>query len=202
MPRLIPPQQNGQSSSTSLPPKPPSLRLSPETVNDADDLAPLAIRGKAEYEEGKAATREGILHFHTFGKILIEAKARCPAKKWGQWIEDNFKFTIRTADRYMELARLDVATSNLEDEWRRIQNNPPRKKRESPKPERKRKGDDPPDLVDIPARLPEAQAQETLDWVEELKPRLNLAPSASPAEGTGQVIREALRRWVEEVRRG
>ena len=35
------------------------------------------------------------------GQLLIKAKNRVPHGEWGNWLEDNIDFTIRTADRFM-----------------------------------------------------------------------------------------------------
>ena len=41
----------------------------------------------------------------TAGRLLLKAEAPVPAGSWGPWLECNCKFSVRTAQDYMRIAR-------------------------------------------------------------------------------------------------
>lgn len=94
----------------------------PAIVQSADSLDELAAQINAEFGLAEQKSREGTAHYRTVGLKLIEAKSRLKHGEWLKWLNANVKFTVRQADRYMRLAKLDV-TSNLDDQWQVISGN-------------------------------------------------------------------------------
>jgi hypothetical protein len=83
-------------------------------------LANLAIRIRREHREALASARGVVLHALEAGRLLNEAKAKLRHGKWALWIEENCKFSSRTAQRYMYLAnklpdRLRANTTRVAD---------------------------------------------------------------------------------------
>lgn len=61
-----------------------------------------AIREK--YQEVLGARHAAVLKTVEFGNMLIEVKGGCPHGSFGNYIDSNFDFTARTAQRWMKLA--------------------------------------------------------------------------------------------------
>jgi Protein of unknown function (DUF3102) len=71
----------------------------------SNSLADLAHRINAEHEATLAAVKTGLEHAIAAGQLLLEAQAQIPHGQWLPWIRANCATGVRTAQRYMELAR-------------------------------------------------------------------------------------------------
>jgi hypothetical protein len=58
---------------------------------------------QSELQQGNDAGRE---HYRQAGEMLIEAKDQIPHGSWGSWLAKNFDLASRTAQIYMQWARL------------------------------------------------------------------------------------------------
>jgi len=58
------------------------------------------------HEAAQKAHKSAVAHAVHAGELLLSAKARVPHGEWLAWINDNCKFTARTATGYMRLALL------------------------------------------------------------------------------------------------
>ncbi|MCA2552738.1 MAG: DUF3102 domain-containing protein [Microcystis sp. M04BS1] len=48
------------------------------------------------------------------GLDLLEAKRLCEAGRWTEWLRENFPYSERTAQRFMEIAREEDLPRNLD----------------------------------------------------------------------------------------
>lgn len=71
----------------------------------ADPLADLAGRINAAHEACSDALREGVRHALEAGGLLLEAKGKVPHGGWIAWLKGHCRFTLRTAQAYMQAAR-------------------------------------------------------------------------------------------------
>ena len=74
----------------------------PETTDLA--LSTLAEQINSHHAACERALGSAIEHALAAGKLLIEAKDQCRHGGWLPWLQQNFKGTARTAQRYMRLA--------------------------------------------------------------------------------------------------
>jgi Protein of unknown function (DUF3102) len=74
-------------------------------VRPAEDLATLAHAINAEHEAAESALREGLAHARAAGELLVKAKGQCPHGQWLPWLKGNVRFSERTAQAYMRVAR-------------------------------------------------------------------------------------------------
>jgi hypothetical protein len=79
--------------------RPPAI-----VVQEVSDLDGLAQQIKSEYGQMMAACRAGVEHARRMGELLCQAKDRMAHGQWHGWLESNFGFTDRTAQRWMRLA--------------------------------------------------------------------------------------------------
>lgn len=77
-----------------------------QMANDAHECAAIALRSAA------SSAREA-------GEALIEAKTMVPHGEWDAWLKANFKGGVRTAQRYMRVAKrwpdITAKTTRLSD---------------------------------------------------------------------------------------
>jgi hypothetical protein len=68
---------------------------------------------KGDLQEGMEA---GIIYFKAAGEKLIEAKlgGEVSVGQWSSWLKSNFRISVRTAKRYMQLAGLERLPSGAE----------------------------------------------------------------------------------------
>jgi hypothetical protein len=83
----------------------PNLFDNPAIVRPADELAELARQIHAEHEAAEVSLRSGLEHARKAGELLLQAKSRCAHGKWLTWLKDNARFSERTAQAYMRVAR-------------------------------------------------------------------------------------------------
>jgi phage N-6-adenine-methyltransferase len=81
------------------------LLNTPAIVRPADALAELAGRINAEHSEALAAARASLTHARNAGQLLLEAKKQCGHGQWLPWLEANVRFSDRTANAYMRVAK-------------------------------------------------------------------------------------------------
>jgi hypothetical protein len=74
-------------------------------ANIAPNLAHLAERINAEHQHALTAARTALEHARRAGELLAEAKAACGHGRWLPWLEANVKFSERTAQAYMRVAK-------------------------------------------------------------------------------------------------
>jgi hypothetical protein len=72
---------------------------------DSDPLKALADQINDHHARSIGAAKTSLEEACAAGKALLAAKARVGFSKWGPWMVDNLKFTDRTAERYMLLAK-------------------------------------------------------------------------------------------------
>jgi hypothetical protein len=80
-------------------PEPPGI------VKSIDGLAELAARINAEHQQAEAALRAGLAHARTAGELLLQAKEQCRHGEWLPWLKANVRFSERTAQAYMRVAK-------------------------------------------------------------------------------------------------
>jgi hypothetical protein len=69
-------------------------------------IADLAARIKAEHEAISESVRDSVARAIVAGELLIEAKAQLDHGQWLPWLRTHCGMTARTAQTYMELARI------------------------------------------------------------------------------------------------
>jgi hypothetical protein len=74
-------------------------------IKPADALAELAIRINAEHREALDAARASLVHARNAGTLLLEAKKQCGHGQWLPWLKAKAKFSERTAQAYMRVAK-------------------------------------------------------------------------------------------------
>lgn len=79
--------------------------MSELAITDKMDLTTLVDEINAEHRSCDEALREGLRHALRAGELLTEAKSRVQHGEWGQWLEENFEGSSRTAQGYMKVAR-------------------------------------------------------------------------------------------------
>jgi hypothetical protein len=77
----------------------------PAIVRPADDLAVLAPQINAEHQQVEETFKAGLLHARAAGELLIRAKRLCGHGGWIPWLKANVRFSERTAQAYMRVAR-------------------------------------------------------------------------------------------------
>ena len=60
----------------------------------------------AAHEKVETAKREGTKYAMEAGRLLVEAKATVAHGGWDDWLKENVRFSPRTAQLYMKLARV------------------------------------------------------------------------------------------------
>jgi hypothetical protein len=72
---------------------------------DLTPLPDLAARINHEHDQAEAAFRSGLLHARAAGELLLEAKGQLQHGKWLPWLKENVRFSERTAQAYMRVAK-------------------------------------------------------------------------------------------------
>jgi hypothetical protein len=57
-----------------------------------------------EHDAAMKSANEALTHAVKAGQLLIEAKAQVQHGEWESWFTDNLSFSLRTAQKYMQLA--------------------------------------------------------------------------------------------------
>ena len=73
--------------------------------NIAPVLADLAERINAEHDKAESTFKTAFDHAMKAGELLTEAKAAVPHGEWLPWLCKHCRFSERTAQAYMRLAR-------------------------------------------------------------------------------------------------
>jgi hypothetical protein len=60
-----------------------------------------------------AAQRAGVPYYRAAGEKLLEAQAQIPKGQFDKWLEQTFSLSLRTAHRYIQLARQSVTRDTL-----------------------------------------------------------------------------------------
>ena len=79
--------------------------MSKELVNAEGDLSTLAQQINEEHQKVTEALKAGLEHAVRAGELLIQTKEKVAHGKWLPWLEENCKFSERTAQAYMRVAR-------------------------------------------------------------------------------------------------
>jgi hypothetical protein len=80
------------------------------------DLASsVASEINAEHREVVRSIADSVTHAIRAGELLSRAKANAGHGGWRQWQEKNLSFSVRTAQTYMRLARLDPNAQRVAD---------------------------------------------------------------------------------------
>jgi hypothetical protein len=74
-------------------------------ANIVPNLAQLAEQINAEHTAALTAARTALEHARRAGGLLAEAKAACGHGNWLPWLEANVRFSERTAQAYMRVAK-------------------------------------------------------------------------------------------------
>jgi hypothetical protein len=69
------------------------------------NLAQLAEQINAEHQLALTSARTALGHARSAGSLLIQAKEQCGHGHWLPWLEANVKFSERTAQAYMRVAK-------------------------------------------------------------------------------------------------
>jgi hypothetical protein len=84
-------------------------------VARSNSLADLAARIKAEHKASSESLRDSVAHATACGKLLIEAKAQLGHGQWLPWLRTHCGMSARTAQIYMQLAKLDPNAQRVAD---------------------------------------------------------------------------------------
>jgi hypothetical protein len=68
-------------------------------------LGSLAESIRREILEGEKCVHDSLSHFLRAGQFFLEAKAKLPHGAWLPWLEAEFKYSERQAQKYMKLAK-------------------------------------------------------------------------------------------------
>jgi Protein of unknown function (DUF3102) len=158
------------------------------------DLESLAAEANAAHEQAERAKGQYTRYAKEAGKALLLAKEKVLRGQWTQWIRHNLTCSQRTANYYMELARLP------EQESQRVANLSLRQAiKESAKPPR---ADVPrPKLIDESAVL--VRIINELDGADVLRSHIRSLTTASPVgvEDFDEVV-PVVRKRLSSQRRG
>ena len=72
---------------------------------EQDNLAAIAVRIRAAHEAVGRTARDMLRHAMAAGDALIEAHQEIPHGKWEVWLRHDCELSIRTAARYVQLAK-------------------------------------------------------------------------------------------------
>lgn len=104
---IEPAVENGAGAS------PPARREEPPPANHEElteekrqRLEQLAEQANSAHNLAKDAALRFCRHSVEAGMALLEANDLCPKEIWFTWLEDHFKWSSRTAQRYMRQARI------------------------------------------------------------------------------------------------
>ncbi len=70
-----------------------------------ESLDNLAAQINDEHRYCESALKSSLDHALKVGKLLVEAKSRCPPEAWEAWLEQNFRGSSQMAQAYMRMAR-------------------------------------------------------------------------------------------------
>jgi len=82
--------------------------------NTAAVLADLAVRINAAHARVGISMSEGMRGATEAGKLLLEAKSTAAHGQWLPWLKANCKFSERTAQAYMQVARRMASANEAE----------------------------------------------------------------------------------------
>jgi hypothetical protein len=82
-------------------------------VRRGPTLPGLAVEIRAEVQATEADLHSAVGHAIKAGELLIEAKARCGHGEWLPWLGENFEFSRRHAQRFMQMAANATSVSHL-----------------------------------------------------------------------------------------
>ncbi len=77
----------------------------PAIVRTASDLGALAKAINADHESGEASQAKSLEHYRAAGEKLLMAKATVDHGNWDRWCKINIRFSKRTAEQYMKVAK-------------------------------------------------------------------------------------------------
>lgn len=140
-----------------------------------------------EHKAGLAAEREALQHYVKAGQALVSVKEQLPHGEFGPWIKSNCRISSRRVRHYMQLAKTEVPTTDLEATWRKISGNAKPKKKG--KFGTKKMAEHPPKQRSI-----EFSKRE---W-SEVKDLIRFFLERSKAESNQAAIIAALRFWKEK----
>ena len=87
--------------------------------NEMTGLTALATQINQEHQETEAAVSQSLQHARRAGELLAQAKAQVGHGGWGDWLEQNFEGSARTAQNYMRVAsrfgELESKTQHVAD---------------------------------------------------------------------------------------
>jgi len=89
--------------------------FSQANIAGSNSLADLAARIQQEHEAAVSAVKRGCEHAIAAGKLLIEAKDQLKHGQWLPWLENHCQVSARTAQTYMQLARLAPDAQRVAD---------------------------------------------------------------------------------------
>lgn len=78
----------------------------PPSRRSGGDLRSIADRINREHDACENAFGEAVAHAIEAGRLLVEAKGLVPHGGWLGWLKDNCRFSERTAQGYMRVAKL------------------------------------------------------------------------------------------------
>jgi len=81
----------------------------------SNSLADLAARIQQEHEAAVSAVKRGCEHAIAAGKLLIEAKGLIGHGRWLAWLREHCQVSARTAQTYMQIARLAPDAQRVAD---------------------------------------------------------------------------------------
>jgi hypothetical protein len=87
----------------------------PSSVTGPNSLADLAARIQQEHEAAFSAVKRGCEHAIAAGRLLAEAKAQLKHGQWLPWLKNHCQVSARTAQVYMQLARLAPDAQRVAD---------------------------------------------------------------------------------------
>jgi ABC-2 type transport system permease protein len=70
-----------------------------------ESLDNLAAQINDEHRYCESALKSSLDHALKVGKLLVEAKSRCPHGAWEAWLEQNFDGSLQVAQAYMRMAQ-------------------------------------------------------------------------------------------------
>jgi hypothetical protein len=77
----------------------------PAIVRTVDALAEIAAQINAGHQQVQNAIRASLERARDVGQLLIKAKGQCQHGQWLPWLKANVKFSERTAQNYVNVAK-------------------------------------------------------------------------------------------------
>ena len=89
--------------------------MNKENLDHSNSLCDLAARIQREHELCTAAVKRGCEHAINAGRLLLEAKPRIGPGRWLPWLKEHCRVSARTAQVYMQLAKLAPDAQRVAD---------------------------------------------------------------------------------------